>query len=98
MIFAQRVVKFNNIFIVIVYKFKHFYIIRLSVETDKNRRLMDDLNLAQRRISNLETEVLEMRQAGDGRIDFQNLQREYDKILRENHDLKHRLVVVYSQV
>ena len=68
------------------------------METDKNRRLMDDLNLAQRRISNLETEVLEMRQAGDGRIDFQNLQREYDKILRENHDLKHRLVVVYSQV
>ena len=65
---------------------------RLSVETDKNRRLMDDLNLSQRRASNLETELMEIRQAGDGRVDFQHLQREYDKILRENNDLKHRSV------
>ena len=71
-------------------KFSDFTITRLSVETDKNRRLMDDLNLSQRRVSNLEAEVLEMRQAGDGRVDFQNLQREYDKLLRENLDAKHR--------
>ena len=64
--------------------------LRLSVETDKNRRLMDDLNLAQKRASSLELELLELKQLGDGRVDFQNLQRECDKLLRENNDLKHR--------
>ncbi|XP_060595540.1 uncharacterized protein LOC132749698 isoform X4 [Ruditapes philippinarum] len=63
---------------------------RMAVETDKNRRLMDDMNQLQQKNNNLEAELMNMRQAGDGRSDFMHLQREMDKIIRENEDHKRR--------
>ncbi|XP_053383865.1 uncharacterized protein LOC123536790 [Mercenaria mercenaria] len=63
---------------------------RMAVETDKNRRLMDDINQLQQKNNSLETELMNIRQAGDGRSDFMHLQREMDKIIRENEDHKRR--------
>ncbi|XP_052240589.1 uncharacterized protein LOC127851093 isoform X4 [Dreissena polymorpha] len=63
---------------------------RMAVESDKNRRLVDELNQAQRKANTLETELMSLRQMGDGRVDFQHLQREMDKLIRENEDHKHR--------
>lgn len=62
----------------------------MAVEADKNRRLTDDLNEMQRKINGLESELLGIKQIGDGKIDFQHLQREMDKLIRENEDHKHR--------
>ena len=65
-------------------------LLRMAVESDKNRRLVDELNQAQRKANTLETELMSLRQMGDGRVDFQHLQREMDKLIRENEDHKHR--------
>lgn len=62
----------------------------MAVESDKNRRLTDDLNQLQQKVDSLESELLGLKQVGDGRVDFQNLQREMDKLIRENEDHKHR--------
>lgn len=64
----------------------------MAVELDKNRRLMSDVNQLQQKTSSLETELMNLRQTGDGRSDFMHLQREMDKIIRENEDHKRRFV------
>ena len=64
--------------------------LRMAVETDKNRRLTDDLNQMHRRVNSVESELLGLKQVGDGKVDFQHLQREMDKLIRENEDHKHR--------
>jgi len=51
---------------------------------------VDDLNASQRHAQGLESELMQLRQLGDGRVDFQHLQREMDKLIRENEDHKHR--------
>ncbi|KAL4224796.1 Intermediate filament tail domain-containing protein [Mactra antiquata] len=63
---------------------------RLAAEVDKNHRLIDDLNQLQRKTNTLEGELMNLRQAGDGRSDFMHLQREMDKIIRENEEHKRR--------
>lgn len=62
----------------------------MAVETDKNRRLTDEMNQLQRRLNGVESELMGLKQIGDGKIDFQHLQREMDKLIRENEDHKHR--------
>ncbi|XP_052799852.1 uncharacterized protein LOC128231279 isoform X3 [Mya arenaria] len=63
---------------------------RLAAEADKTRRLIDDLNQSQRQAQGLEAELMQLKQLGDGRVDFHHLQREMDKLIRENEDHKHR--------
>lgn len=68
----------------------------MAAEVDKNRRLTDDMNQLHHRYSTLETELMNLRQAGDGRGDFMHLQREMDKIIRENEDHKRRFVFSFE--
>lgn len=64
---------------------------RLTVEVDKNRKLMDELNVSQRRVSNLEVELQESMQTSNKPYeDIQHIQRDMDTVVRENENLKRR--------
>ncbi|KAL3841700.1 hypothetical protein ACJMK2_019808 [Sinanodonta woodiana] len=64
---------------------------RLSVENDRNRRLTDEINTLQRKLTHMETELLEVRSVtGQPKGDVESLRHEIDKLVRENQELKRR--------
>ncbi|KAK3576197.1 hypothetical protein CHS0354_016020 [Potamilus streckersoni] len=64
---------------------------RLSVENDRNRRLTDEINTLQRKLTHMEAELLEVRSVtGQPKGDVESLRHEIDKLVRENQELKRR--------
>ncbi|KAK3102723.1 hypothetical protein FSP39_013445 [Pinctada imbricata] len=64
---------------------------RLMAETEKNRKLVDDINNVQRRMAQLETELHEAKFAPrQPQEDVQHLRREIDNLTRESETLRRR--------
>ncbi|KAL5007318.1 hypothetical protein ScPMuIL_016124 [Solemya velum] len=63
---------------------------RIAIETDKNKKLIEEINLTQQRMGQLEAELQKSRASAQTMTDIQKLQRDVDSILRENQDLKRR--------
>ncbi|XP_052684959.1 uncharacterized protein LOC128164887 isoform X7 [Crassostrea angulata] len=64
---------------------------RLMVESEKNRRLMEEMNTSHKRIQSLESELSESKvNSGRPYDDINNLTRDSEKMIREIETLKHR--------
>jgi molecular chaperone GrpE (heat shock protein) len=64
---------------------------RLSIESDKNQKLLGDLNNLQRKIGNLEAELQDLRIAATRpQADMEQMQRTAENLTRENETWKHR--------
>ena len=61
------------------------------METDKNGKLLDEINNYQRRIGSLEAEIQDLWIASSRpHADLDQLQRTVDNLTRENETWKHR--------
>lgn len=66
---------------------------RLMVESEKNRRLMEEMNTSHKRIQSLESELSESKvNSGRPYDDINNLTRDSEKMIREIETLKRRCV------
>ncbi|XP_052066739.1 uncharacterized protein LOC127706276 isoform X3 [Mytilus californianus] len=63
---------------------------RLLVETDRNRKLVDQINNCQQKINNLEQELMHVRAAPRPIDDIPRMQRDLDNLTRENENFKRR--------
>ena len=63
---------------------------RLLVETDKNRKLVDQINTCQQRISCLEQDLMQVKVAPRSSDDVPRMQRDMDNLTRENENFKRR--------
>ncbi|XP_063398619.1 uncharacterized protein LOC134683324 isoform X3 [Mytilus trossulus] len=63
---------------------------RLLVETDRNRKLVDQINNCQQKINNLEQELMHVRTAPRSIDDVPRMQRDLDNLTRENESFKRR--------
>ncbi|XP_060086406.1 uncharacterized protein LOC132565720 [Ylistrum balloti] len=64
---------------------------RLSVEVDKNRKITDDINVCQRKIMALQTELEDAKMSSSQPYeDMNRLQRDIDSLVRENENFKRR--------
>ncbi|KAK3749853.1 hypothetical protein RRG08_066167 [Elysia crispata] len=64
---------------------------RLSIETDKTNKLMDEINLLQRKNANLEAELQDVRISGQRpQQDLDNMARNVEALTREVEAWKHR--------
>lgn len=64
---------------------------RLLLETDKNRKLVDQMNSFQQRISVLEQELVQARMTPLPKDDMPRMRRDIENLSRENESLKQRL-------
>ena len=60
------------------------------METDKNRKLVDQMNSFQQRISVLEQELVQARMAPLPKDDVPRMRRDIENLSRENESLKQR--------
>ena len=66
------------------------------VETEKNRKLIEEMNISQKRIQSLQSELSEGRvSSGRPYDDINNLTRDTEKMTREIETLKRRCVNWY---
>ena len=60
------------------------------METDKNRKLVDQINTCQQRISGLEQDLMQVKVAPRLSDDVPRMQRDIDNLTRENENFKRR--------
>lgn len=60
------------------------------METDKNRKLVDQMNSFQQRISVLEQELVQARMTPLPKDDVPRMRRDIENLSRENESLKQR--------
>ena len=60
------------------------------METDKNRKLVDQINTCQQRISCLEQDLMQVKVAPRSSDDVPRMQRDMDNLTRENENFKRR--------
>lgn len=73
-----------------VIQYSNFLLFRLSAETDKNRKLLDQINGLQQRISSLEQELIRMRNAPRSMEDIPQMKRNIESLTRDNDSWKQR--------
>lgn len=64
------------------------------MEVDKNRKITDEINICQRRIISLESELNDAKMMSNQPYDeMQHMQRDLDNLVRENENFKRRYIL-----